>query len=266
MLVRTVLLFSALASCADAQFPDPDAAAQKAIISRMRSAALGYGNRLQDFICIQLTVRSADRTGTGKRWKPLETQEQELSYVSHKEHYKLLKVNGESPIRDKSIKPGYFIPGGEFGTALQRIFDPAANAEFEWDHGELSAGKRSCVFRYRVPVATSITAMQVNLNSVKLGHRGFVSADCDSGAATRIQMESDPTSVQDSGRELALGWQLDVRYGPAMIGSIEFLLPQEAEEIVRFGKKLTKAEIRFQQYRKYDSSSSITFGTGKTAP
>lgn len=244
-----VLLFSALAASAHAQAPAN--AAGEAMIDRMRSAALSYGNRLEDFICIQLTARSADNTGTGKRWKPLETQETELSYISHKEHYKLLKVNGESRIRDKSVKQGYFITGGEFGTALQKIFDPAAKAEFEWDH--------ACVFRYRVPVATSTYAMQVNLNVVKLGHRGFVTADCDTGAVTRIQMESDPASVKDNGREMALGWQLDVRYGPAMIGSNEFLLPREAEEIARFGKTLTKAEIKFQQYRKYDSSSTITF-------
>jgi hypothetical protein len=252
MLIRTVLLISALTSCVHAQIPEPDAAAQQAAISRMRAAALSYGDRLQDFIGIQLAARSADSSGTGKHWKRLETQELELSYVAHKEHYKLLKVNGDSTIRDGSIKQGYFTPNGEFGTALQKMFDPKANAEFEWDHG--------CVFRYRVPAATSTLVMQANLNSVKLGHRGLVTADCDTGAVTRIQMESDPVSVKDSGRELALGWQLDVRYGPVTIGANEFLLPQEAEEIVRFGKTLTKAEIKFQQYRKYESSSSITFG------
>jgi hypothetical protein len=53
--------------------------------------------------------------------------------------------------------------------------------------------------------------------------------------------------------------QLDVRYGLATIASREFLVPQQAVEIAPFGKTLTKAEIQFQQYRKYDSSSSITF-------
>ena len=115
MFIRTVLFF-ALASYGYAQISEPDAAARSEMISRMRSAALSYGDRLQDFICFQLTARSADGTGTGRRFKPLETQELELSYVSHKEHYKLLKVNGDSTIRDKSIKQGYFIPSGEFGS------------------------------------------------------------------------------------------------------------------------------------------------------
>ena len=252
MNIRAVLLFSTLTTYAGAQGPEPDAVARTAMISRIRSAALSYGDRLQDFICIQLTARSADNSGAGKRWKRLETQELELSYVAHKEHYKLLKVNGSSTIRDRSIKQGYFIPSGEFGTKLQQIFDPKANAQFEWDH--------RCVFRYRVSAATSTMVMQANLNRVQLGHQGLVTADCDTGAVTGIQMKSDPASVKESGQEIALGWQLDVRYGPVTIGSNEFLLPQEAEEIVRFGKTLTKAEIKFQNYRKYDSSSVVTFG------
>ena len=261
MSLRNILLFFALASCAQAQLPEPpDETAQQSMISRMRAAALSYSDRLQDFICIQLTARSADRGGTGKHWKPLETQETELTYVAHKEHYKLLKVNGESTIRDGSIKQGYFIPSGEFGSGLQRIFDPRAKADFVWDHKDLSGGKRSCVFQYRVSVATSTVVMQANLNSVKLGHRGFVTADCETGDTLRIQIESDPATASESGHKIALGWQLDVRYGPATIGSGEFLLPQEAVEIVRFGNTLTKAEIKFQQYRKYDASSVVTFG------
>ena len=47
-----------------------------------------------------------------------------------------------------------------------------------------------------------------------------------------------------------------------MVGSNAFLLPQDAVEIGIFGKTLTKAEIKFQQYRKYDSSSNITFDDG----
>jgi hypothetical protein len=258
--LRKILLFSALASCAQAQLAEPpDEAAQQGIISRIRAAALSYGDRLQDFICIQLTARFADRGGTGKHWKPLETQETELAYVSHKEHYKLLKVNGDAVIRDGSIKQGYFIPSGEFGSGLQRIFDPAARADFLWDHEELTGGKRICVFQYRVQVATSTVVMQANLNSVKLGHRGLVTADCQTGETLRIQIESDPASANESGHKIALGWQLDVRYGPVTIGSSAFLLPQEAVEVVRFGNTLTKAEIKFQQYRKYDASSVVTF-------
>jgi len=150
----------------DAQSMPPDAAWQSALIARVREAALAFRDQLQDFICIQTTVRTADDSGTGKRWKPLETQELEVSYVAHREKYKLLKVNGETTRLEKRIKQGYDKAGGEFGTALGWIFNPKANAEFEWDHDETSSGRRQCVLRYRVPVANTTFIMQVNEKSV----------------------------------------------------------------------------------------------------
>jgi hypothetical protein len=54
-----------------------------------------------------------------------------------------------------------------------------------------------------------------------------------------------------------------VRYAPAMIGDREFLLPQEALELNYFHKTLTKVEIQFTRYRKYDASSAINFGPDK---
>jgi len=246
-----------------AQIPEPDAPEKTAMIARMRTAALNYADQLKDFTCMQLMSRSADNSGTGKHFKPLETQELELAFVAHKENYKLLKVNGKTTDLEKRVKQGYFKPSGEFGTSLQKIFDPQANAEFEWDHGELSAGKRICVFRYNVPLASTTMVMRVNLQKVRLGHHGFVYADCDTGAVTRFQTESDIPTIKEQGHNIQVGEQLEVRYGPVVIDSKEFLLPQEAEEIARFYKTLTKSEIQFQQYRKYDSNSTITFDPPK---
>ena len=83
---------------------------------------------------------------------------------------------------------------------------------------------------------------------------------------TRIQIETEPASVIRYGKQIAIGMDLDVRYGPAMIASKEFLLPQQAIEIAPFGKTLTKAEIEVQQYRKYESDSIITFDDGPIKP
>jgi hypothetical protein len=76
------------------------------MIARMRAAALNYSDQLENFTCIQLTSRSADNKGTGKRWKPLETQETELTYIAHKENYKLPTVNGKSTDLEKRVKQG----------------------------------------------------------------------------------------------------------------------------------------------------------------
>jgi hypothetical protein len=235
---------------------------QMALIAKMRDAAAGYADRLQDFLCTQLTARSIDPSGSGKHWKVLETQELELGYIAHKEHYRLLKVNGKTTDLEKRVKKGYFRPGGEFGSSLLKIFDPKAAAVFEWDHEESAAGQRTCVFRYRVPVATTTLIMTADMDHVKMAHHGFVSADCETGMVSRIQIESEPASIFRNGREGAIGVQLDVQYRPASIASKEFLLPQQAVEIARFFDTRTKVEIQFQQYRKYESNSTITFDDG----
>jgi len=224
----------------------------------MREAALGYSDRLQDFICTQMTTRSTDGSGTG-HWKLLETQELELSYVSHKENYRLLKVNGKSRNPEKRVKQGYFNPGGEFGTAFRWIFDPKVKAEFVWDHAEGVGTKRVCVFRYSVAASASTMIMHADLDRVPMGHRGFVHANCDTGMVLRIHIETDPAFVQRRGKPVAVGTKLDVGYGLTTIASKEFLLPQEAEEVAIFDKTLTKAKIEFQQYRKYESNSTIHF-------
>lgn len=241
----------------------PLGAQQQAVVAKMRDAALNYADRLQDFLCVESLVRTVDSSGSGKKWKLLESREVEVGYIGHKEHYRLLSVNGKAADAEKRIKRGYWNPGGQFGTALLLIFAPKAAAEFEWDHEETSDGKQSCVFRYKVPLATTTYGVQADLDHVKLGHHGYVTADCETGAVRRIQIETEPGSVKRHGQSLAVGMQMDVRYGPVRIGANEFLLPERSVEIAPFGKTLTKVEIQFGQYRKYDSNSKITFDDGK---
>jgi len=262
MQFRAVPLALALAVCASGQV----SLAPDALITRMREGAVTYSDRLQDFLCTQLTTSKTDDGSSGKHWRLLETRELELGYIAHKEHYRLVKVNGKSTEPEKGIKKGYFIPQGEFGTSLMKIFDPKAAAQFEWDHEEKSGGIRACIFRYRVPVSTTTLVMISDADHVKMAHHGTVSADCDSGAVMHFHIETEPASVIRNGREVAIGMQSDVIYSPTTIASKEFLLPQHAVEIARFSKTFTKVDIQFQQYRKYESSSNITFDDGPVKP
>lgn len=246
-----------------AQSAPPAAVNRDALIARMRDAALNYADRLQDFLCTETTIRTADTSGTGKHWKRLETQELELGYIAHKEHSRILKVNGKARDPEKSVKKGYWIPGGEFGSDLLHIFATKVAAQFDWDHEESPAGIRACVFRYRVPAATSDFIITADQDHVTMAHHGFVTADCETGAVMRIQMETEPASVKRGNQNIAIGMQLDLRYAAAKIGANEFLLPQQAVETAPFGQILTKVEMQFRDYRKYDSSSNITFDDGE---
>jgi hypothetical protein len=267
---RIAWLFFSIA-CAVAQPPRanssaPTPAAQRTLIARMREAALNYGDRLQDFTCTQLTERFTDNESNGKHWKHIDNLEHQVDFVSHRERYRLQKVNGKTTDLGRRLKKGYFQPGGEFGSRLRKIFEPDQDAEFLWDRDEQIGGRRACVFRYRIPEATSTMAMQVDLESVTLGHHGFVHADCETGTVLRIEMETDRAWVHLGGRRSEIGAQVDLRYGTVTISGKEFLVPLEAVEIARFDRSLTKADIKFKNYRKYDADSSIKFETGEGKP
>jgi hypothetical protein len=248
----------------------PESPDHTALIARMREAALTYLDRLQDFVCTQITTRSVDTSGTGKQWKLLEVQELDLNYVGHRENYVLLKVNGQSQDAEKRIKGGFYRPGGEFGSALGQIFEPKVNAEFTWDHEETAAGAPLCVFQYRVSQATSKWGMRYDADVVTFAHHGFVYANCDNGSVMRIQMESEPATIARKWyfktHQLPVGQQLDVRYGPTTIGTKEFLVPEFVEEINRFGPHLTKVEIQFQKYRKFEANSKILLDQEEQKP
>jgi hypothetical protein len=230
-----------------------------AVIARTREAALAYGDRLQDFLCVQTTDRSVDAAGTGKHWKHLETREVEVAYVAHQEKSRLLSVKGKSMNPEKGIKKGYFTPGGEFGRSLEKIFDPKARATFTWDHEEMQDGRPVCVFRYEVPRASTTMGMTADLDKVFLAHHGVVYADCGSGSVLRFQIAAEPGILRRNGKDIAIGVDLEVRYAPATIGEKEFLMPASADEVVTFGSTKTRAEITFGRYRKYEASSTIRF-------
>jgi len=261
MAVKACLLLISAAFVIDAaaQISAADTEAHASVIARIREAALSYGDRLQNFTCVQTLARSIGPSIDGSRWKPLETQELELNYVDRREHYNLLQVNGETTDLQKRIKPGYFRGYGQFGSALLNIFDPKANATFEWDHAESGPGGKVCILRYGAPQSSSSIVITADMDRVRVGHHGSVWANCESGAVTRFVTETDPADVRRLGRRVPIGYRLDVRYGPVTLGSTEFLLPQSAIQIALFNKTWTKAEIQFRQYRKYDANSIIKF-------
>jgi hypothetical protein len=251
-------LAAVLALRTSGQTPEPDAAGRNTILARMKDAAVNYAERLQDFLCIELIKRGKEDSGPFKHWQALDTQEREVGYISHQEHYRVLSVNGKPPDVAK-IKPGYFLPSGEFGKVLGYIFDPKSAGEFEWDHVDQSGGKRLCVFRYRVTAAESAMIRYSGSDRVHMQHHGLVYADCETAMPMRIQIDAEPAFVVRSSSKIALGWKIDLRYGITVIAGKDFLLPQESQEITRFGNTQTKVEIHFQQYRKYESNSTVTF-------
>jgi len=231
---------------------EPARAEQRAVLEKMRQYAATYTERLQDFTCTQIMTRSGAKAEPKPKWKTLEIQEIELNFVGHREHYRLLKVNGDSKNPEKKVKNGYTRTSGEFGSMMRAVFDPKSKAEFEWDHQAPGDRRNVCVYRYRVDRENSSMGLRTETRREVLAYGGAVDADCSTGQILRIESESEPDRTGFLIRTA-------IRYGPVMIADREFVLPVRVENVSGFDRTLTRAEIRFENYRKYNADTSVKF-------
>ena len=132
---------------------------QAALLERVSKYAREYGEQMPDFVCVRVTRRSEDTSGTGKKWKLLDTIEEGLTCVEGREDYIVLKVNGKAVKRSARLASG-FNSQGEFGAILAGIFAEDTEAAFQWGAGETSDGGRAEVLRFRVDCArTRVTGL-----------------------------------------------------------------------------------------------------------
>src|SRR6266481_5813868 len=127
--MRYLIVLAVVAATAYSQ-ADPSDAEQKKIFADVAAKALEYNRSLPNFICTQVTRRNVDPTGTGQRWKLIDTINEELSYSDQKENYKVVAVNGKPAGNANHNRPGGLTSSGEFGSLLGYIFDPKAKSEF----------------------------------------------------------------------------------------------------------------------------------------
>src|SRR5580692_5428157 len=121
--------------------PAPSAAEQAEILAAIKDYALNYTNNLPNYMCIQTTRRKIHPTVSG--YIPYgDVIREELSFVDHKETYKVLMRNEQSVVNIEHNQLGGAISNGEFGTMLAHIFAPDTGTEFDWDHWATLRGKR----------------------------------------------------------------------------------------------------------------------------
>jgi hypothetical protein len=109
------------------------------------------------------------------------------------------------------------------------------------------------VFAFRV--ALSIKSYPDGKTPYLLGYHGLIYADPEEGLSTRLEVHDDPPSAypfKDS------GW--DVDYGHVTISGRQLFLPVKALTHLRRGKLLSRSEIQFTNYRKYEAASTVRFG------
>ena len=96
---------------------------QEKIIDQAREYALNYTKQLPNFICVQVTRRDFDPTGTGNNWYHSDTITARLSY-NGVENYEVILHNNQ-PVTNANMRQfGGTTSEGEFASMMDEIFEP----------------------------------------------------------------------------------------------------------------------------------------------
>jgi hypothetical protein len=243
--------------------PPPDSEEQGKIIEQAREYALSYTKQLPNFICVQVTRRDIDPTGTGNSWYHSDTITARLSY-NGAENYEVILHNNQPVTNGKDMRQfGGATSEGEFGSMLDALFEPATHAQFSWDHWATLRHRKAYVFAYDVQQEFSHYRVEADDTlSIEPAYRGLVYIDEDTKAVLEIVMT--PHDMPATFPIHDISSKLD--YDFENIGDQQFMLPLKSELTSKRDRQMSKNDIEFRLYRKFGTDSSIKFETPDPLP
>jgi hypothetical protein len=247
--------------------PPPDSLEQARILHDIIDNARNYARSLPDYMCVQLTRRHFDPTGT-ENWRSYDTIREAVSYVDHKEHYEVTMVNNQAVSNVEHQRLGGSTLSGDFGTIFTEIFAAETATEFEWDHWATLRGKRTYVFAFRVPQSRSGFTIYdgETKRQITAGYHGLIYADRDTAMVMRYKFECEDMPSDFPIKAVAL----DVNYDYVDIAGHKYVLPLKTEVKSTAtgprGKYMSWNEAEFHLYRKFGTESSVTFESPDLLP
>ena len=238
--------------------PPPDSIEQAEILHEIIDNARSYAKTLPDYMCLQVTRRRVDDSGT-ENWRLMDTIQEQLSYVDHKETYKVTMYNGRSVSNIEHGSLGGSTSSGEFGSIFSEIFSVETATDFDWDHWATLRGRRMYVFSFKVPKSRShytIYSGDVH-RTITAGYHGLIYADRDTKMVMRFKMECDDIPADFPVKDI----RLDVNYDNIDIAGSKYVLPLKTEIRARDGKYMSWNESDFHLYRKFSADTTIKFDT-----
>ncbi|HWZ31966.1 MAG TPA: hypothetical protein VNX18_11555 [Bryobacteraceae bacterium] len=242
----------------------PDNVVQAKILDGIREYATNYTQNLPNFICTQVTRRQVDPSGTGDHFQSVDKIQEQLTYFDHRENYKVVMVNGQMVQNKEHEKLGGAVTSGEFGSIMAEIFEPDTSAEFDWDHLGKWDGRVVNVFHYRVRQPLSHYTIEHVPSSRKItaGYHGLIYANRDTSAILHITLECEEIPKDFPIQDIKTNLSYDV----AKISDQEFILPLKWEMHSRDGKYLVWNSAEYALYRKFETTSTLTFDTPDPVP
>ena len=249
------LLNSQIAPSLLAGLAKPPQAELDALLEAVRKRALDYQTELPNLMCVEQTARSEDPSGQ-QDWKYKDSIVRLLRYVDGEERRDVLQLDGRRAL-------GASIDGiqitGQFGKTMNMVLSERSQAKIDWQGMTEIAGSRTHVFRFSVSDSHSGWQLVSNAGgrSVQAAYDALLYIDADTLGIRRLSLKARDLQVNFPIQECVI----TVDYDYVSIGGHDYLVPQQATMFAREGAHhLKKNEIRFVNYRKYGSESTIKFG------
>lgn len=239
--------------------PPPSPEEDQQLIADARSHAVSYADSLPNFLCVEVTNRSYDPTGSG-RWKHRDTIAELLRYHDKTETHTMLEVDGKPSSVDReamSDKKGA-LSAGELGGVLSAVFSPSAKADFQWKETDSLGTGTVQVFNYSVAQDNSVfSVVGMNDKQVMVAFHGQVFIDGNTRKVRRISMIAD-----DLPKDFPTHYtSLTVDYDYVAINTHDYLMPVSAEMRLRQGRHEDILNtIEFRDYRRFGSNVKIVGG------
>jgi hypothetical protein len=227
------------------------------LISDTRQHAVSYNESLPNFMCVEVTNRSVDPSGTGN-WKHRDTIAELLRYRDKAETHTMLELNGLATTADREAllkQKGSTLSGGELGGVLKAVFAPSAKAEFTWKETDTLGSGTVQVFDYRVAKSNSMySVVGSNDQQLMVAFHGQVYIDSATRNVRRISLQADDLPKGFPTQASVMG----VDYDYVLINEHDYLMPISAEVRVRQSHhQAILNTIEFRDYRKYGSTMKI---------
>lgn len=240
---------------AEATPAEPAPAPPDPLLEKARLSALDFTSGLPNYVCKEFMTRFASDSRPPD-WKAIDVVSAELVYEDGAERYAAVAVNGRATRKEISELDGSWSTG-EFGTILRDLLSHGTAAEFRLRGESTTSGSRARVYDFKVERQRSHWHIKTASQSIRPAYKGSVWIEPQGGRVLRIEMQA---------RELPGEFPLDivetaVDYERIRIGAREFLLPTHAESLAcrRGSADCTRNAIDFRNYRRFDSSSNVTF-------
>lgn len=236
----------------------PNGAEQDKLLDLMHQYAEQYVSKLPNFLCVQLT-RQFEAGRKSKHWSEGDTLTSKLSFNQGHEVRSLQLVNGRQVEVWRRPARTPLVTEGEFGILLAQVLGDESGAAFLWNRWDDLRGKRVAVFDYAVDRAHSTLSLSLSdLARAVIPYSGSVYADAETGTVLRITDTASEIPAALKTEEIST----TVDYEETQIGGSSYILPSHATVSLLLKKKKVLNQMEFQDYRKFEADSAITFGPG----